>query len=65
MKCRCGGSTHVIRVDAPPRVPDGNVARVRVCGKCKQRFRTVECRASEADFVEAFKFITTKKRAIA
>jgi len=66
VKCRsCGAGSRVLRVDEPPKydVPEGNVARVRQCRSCAIRWRTLEVRASEDDFVEVFKHIKSKKRA--
>lgn len=64
MKCRsCGGESYVIRVNPPPDPPPGNVVRVRSCKGCGMRWRTVEARASEADFVEAFKYLMSKRPA--
>ena len=46
-------------------LPEGQIVRVRVCTNpnCQVRWRTVECRESEASFVEAFKYVKSRRRA--
>lgn len=66
MICRsCGGESMVVRTNAPDPTPNAKyqLIRVRQCVKCHQRWRTIECRESEASFVEAFKYVQNRKRA--
>ena len=62
MLCECGGHARVVKVlNEQHGVPKGDIVRHRCCVVCGKKFRTIECRETEANFVEAFKYITRNR----
>lgn len=64
MNCKsCNGEARIINTRSPEDCKN-IVIRARRCVKCSRRFKTIEVRCREEDFVEAFKHIAAKKKAL-